>query len=69
MANECDECGKHALECKCPFLWKRTLVCKDEAKDLISEWGGILWCLNSKGQSINMADELNQLERKKQNEN
>lgn len=33
-----------------------------ECDNLIVEWGGSLRCINSKGESINIADELNRLD-------
>lgn len=36
-----------------------------ECDNLIVEWGGSLRCINSKGESINIAYELNRLKREK----
>jgi hypothetical protein len=36
---------------------------KKEETQIITEWGGVLRCFNSKGDIINIADELNRMEK------
>lgn len=31
MSGECDKCGEHALECKCPIVRERKWISKEEA--------------------------------------
>ncbi len=34
MSGECDKCGEHCLDCKCPIILERKWVSKEEAKEM-----------------------------------
>ncbi len=54
MSGECDKCGEHTLECGC---YKKELI--------HCEWGGTARCMTSDGRNVNMAEELNRIEKDK----
>lgn len=54
--SEIDKC-KDCLMSGCSFNWNRKQV------QLQTEWGGIARCMTSDGRNVNMAEELNRLEK------
>jgi hypothetical protein len=37
MSGECDKCGEHCLDCKCPVIRERKWISKAEAKEMFPE--------------------------------
>lgn len=34
MSGECEKCGEHAVDCKCPMIMERKWISKEEAKEM-----------------------------------
>jgi len=67
MTIQCLKCKAWDMAAKENGYWGG--MCEDcfrkDNAPLRSEWGGIARCITSDGRNINMADELNRLEREK----
>lgn len=42
MSSECEKCGKHCLDCKCPIIILRKFISKEEAKKMFPDYGNVV---------------------------